>query len=1240
MRHTIQRILRYSPLIPIIAFLGLCLPESSLAETIGKFTGIEGIVDVLHDGKPPAVAARLGDGVQQGDFVRTKSNARAEITFSDGNVVRIAQRSRVDVNEYASGAGPRQIGLPRGKIQAVVQKSPAGEAPRKFEVRTPNAIAGVRGTDFFVYHDHSVTGVTVREGSVYTYNPAVPGVQVTVPAGSTTTVSAGKAPTPPRPATQSELGALQRGVSGGTSGNSSGSSSGEQGGETTAGSPLPGVDSETLATMGDQLQKSDHDPATLKPTNEQIQPAPKSPPVTESNPPSIQTDTTTPADTSTPAPPAKPLFSSQLNASLMSRGATLDAAGGNNLLIVNDPGISATLQGTQSLWGGSAAATLTGTYPPLPLQQPNHYWFGNLFSSTTPNHTTGDNGAYYGYFGGMSLDATGVADASLYALYIDPSGRAGIMRGALTGNIINGNLDVGGTLDLTELNAASGIDPATLAANWWDPKTKATVIELTGPSMNQKAPGGSGDNSCEGLMFDADPINLNLTGRMTNRGDVLRLSFLNADPGFGIWTRESFGTFTGSDSRYVLISNADWGSVNTATNFFTIDRMIRIASIGNWQAGGKLDGTADGVWGDWASGSIRLLTGSVTGSSNTGTSSFGAVTTGSFIDLNRFLNNPALAAQLGFPTKQNPVTFSLSGSNASGTANVGNITFFSRNAGDPISLWIAKNVNGSYNGQLGQLRVSLTDGATLATSSIFGNLTIRNAGVSPATGGNVWLGSINALGETSQTGNSFRNAFDGVAAGTFTGTTFSGSAAGLAHPVTYFNSINGATTQLRRFDGASVPNFAGIDGIMGGMSLWNSSPTLMSDFAGIGFLNPNLPLTATDYVFSAPIQSRDIPTAANMTADGGAYSGHLIAGVSTLGVGPNTPAINGVLNALYIDPSGNAGILHGSKIRGFLDTQTNIWDIDGSIYPVALGTAGGVTAATLADPGNITQTSFASSFTSFTSPTITISSAVPDSVVRNFITTTPEWGIGQFGLFSAYGNTAPGGAWDLDFLIANSGPASATQSLQGTMFGDLWDSGTGKLHANTRAGWVDMNAPAGPATGIFIGETVGTFNAASLQAMTSGTWLETNKFLQLAASAAGQATLQKLNIPAVNVGSASFSGSNASFSNVAVNNLAFFAPVNGARPQIFASSDISGNFISVPATASITLSPTGTPNGVSGITPTFAINQIGPAKWAGSISFGGAGGTVAGHNNIGFSGPAAGTISGTAFTGTTAGVVK
>jgi hypothetical protein len=148
-----------------------------------------------------------GMEVDTGDIVRTKSDSKVEITLVDASVLRLAEKTRVKIDKYLLEGAERKDGsmtLYRGKVRAVVSKASSGDAPGKFEIHTPTAVAGVRGTDFFVFHQLGVSGIMVTLGKVDVLNPNHPGSNQLVTAGNVVLVKDGERPQLPRPASSVE----------------------------------------------------------------------------------------------------------------------------------------------------------------------------------------------------------------------------------------------------------------------------------------------------------------------------------------------------------------------------------------------------------------------------------------------------------------------------------------------------------------------------------------------------------------------------------------------------------------------------------------------------------------------------------------------------------------------------------------------------------------------------------------------------------------------------------------------------------------------------------------------------------------------------------------------------------------------------------------------------------------------------------------------------------------------------
>ncbi len=112
---------------------------------------------------------KIGMRLRPGQVVLTGTNGRAKLAYTNGDHMMIAPGTSVTVPSPVKGKkGTSSIQLIYGKMRALISK----KGPRnKMNVRTKSAVAGVRGTDFFIGHNHN-TGmeVVVLRGEVAIYN--------------------------------------------------------------------------------------------------------------------------------------------------------------------------------------------------------------------------------------------------------------------------------------------------------------------------------------------------------------------------------------------------------------------------------------------------------------------------------------------------------------------------------------------------------------------------------------------------------------------------------------------------------------------------------------------------------------------------------------------------------------------------------------------------------------------------------------------------------------------------------------------------------------------------------------------------------------------------------------------------------------------------------------------------------------------------------------------------------------
>jgi hypothetical protein len=185
----------------IAALLGaiLCLTTSVVpAQEVGAVAAVEPPAEIGRAGN--WFPADLGTTIQQGDTLRTGQSGRLRVILADESVLSLAAGSELllDQTVYdANGGRIRSVlELVRGKVRALVNENVNGG----FDLGTPTAVSGVRGTDFITVYDEAaarteVVGVTGAVGVRGKLGVVAP--EVTVRAQHITRIERGKLPTKP-----------------------------------------------------------------------------------------------------------------------------------------------------------------------------------------------------------------------------------------------------------------------------------------------------------------------------------------------------------------------------------------------------------------------------------------------------------------------------------------------------------------------------------------------------------------------------------------------------------------------------------------------------------------------------------------------------------------------------------------------------------------------------------------------------------------------------------------------------------------------------------------------------------------------------------------------------------------------------------------------------------------------------------------------------------------------------------
>ena len=111
---------------------------------------------------------------------------------------------RIDISEYLAeeNRSSEILKLQRGRVEAIVpvknaKRISVSPKAHKFEIHTPCAVTGVRGTRYWTYQWENCANIAVQEGTVYVYNPQFPDKVVEVPAGKMTKACEGSPPIQP-----------------------------------------------------------------------------------------------------------------------------------------------------------------------------------------------------------------------------------------------------------------------------------------------------------------------------------------------------------------------------------------------------------------------------------------------------------------------------------------------------------------------------------------------------------------------------------------------------------------------------------------------------------------------------------------------------------------------------------------------------------------------------------------------------------------------------------------------------------------------------------------------------------------------------------------------------------------------------------------------------------------------------------------------------------------------------------
>lgn len=179
------------------------LEKQAKTEPVGKIVFAKGDATVFRvegDQVKSLTNITFNDDIYALDTLQTKKG-EMKVLFADQTVLSLGENSKVIITEqiYKPRQGLRKsiFDILKGKVRAVVEKIP-NEKESDVLLRTPTAVAGIRGTDVGILANEKETIYLCFEGLIETWFLGAPDKKVFVPKGMMTWIKNGP-PTTPKP---------------------------------------------------------------------------------------------------------------------------------------------------------------------------------------------------------------------------------------------------------------------------------------------------------------------------------------------------------------------------------------------------------------------------------------------------------------------------------------------------------------------------------------------------------------------------------------------------------------------------------------------------------------------------------------------------------------------------------------------------------------------------------------------------------------------------------------------------------------------------------------------------------------------------------------------------------------------------------------------------------------------------------------------------------------------------------
>jgi hypothetical protein len=147
---------------PAALAFALVAPALARAQTIGVAATVRNEVNQVKANQPSPIGS--GDQVFRNEVVRTGADSATKLVFSDNTNLAVGPTSTVTLDKFVFAGETNYQKVTVNLVRGAFRFSTGGSEKKAYEINTPVATIGVRGTELDIFSFRGETIVTLLEG--------------------------------------------------------------------------------------------------------------------------------------------------------------------------------------------------------------------------------------------------------------------------------------------------------------------------------------------------------------------------------------------------------------------------------------------------------------------------------------------------------------------------------------------------------------------------------------------------------------------------------------------------------------------------------------------------------------------------------------------------------------------------------------------------------------------------------------------------------------------------------------------------------------------------------------------------------------------------------------------------------------------------------------------------------------------------------------------------------------------